>query len=65
MSQYSTKQLTEITVGEIKEALHELQYGSVEIYVQDGLITQITKRIIKKTIPAKNKKGLDNSIKNR
>lgn len=61
MSLYSTKQLTESTLGEIKEALHELQYGSVEIYVQDGLITQITKRIIKKTKVPDNKKGLDNS----
>ncbi|KKT86451.1 MAG: hypothetical protein UW86_C0031G0004 [Microgenomates group bacterium GW2011_GWA1_Microgenomates_45_10] len=65
MSLYSTKQLTEDTLGEIKEALYQLQYGSVEIFVQDGLVTQITKRIIKKTIPDKSKKGLDNSIRNR
>lgn len=57
MSQYSTNQLTEITLGEIKEALNKLQYGSVEIYVQDGLITQITKRIIKKTAAPNDKKG--------
>lgn len=51
MSDYSTKELTSVTMQEIKEALHELQYGSVEIFVQDGLVTQITKRIIKKTSP--------------
>lgn len=57
MSLYSTKQLTEATLGEIREALHELQFGSVEIFVQDGLITQITKRIIKKTKAPDKKKG--------
>lgn len=56
MSLYSTKKLTEIALEEIEEALHELQFGSVEIFVQDGLVTQITKRIIKK-LPPKSKKS--------
>jgi len=34
---------------EIKEALDGLDYGSVEIYVQNRKVTQITKRKIKKT----------------
>jgi len=34
---------------EIKEALDGLDYGSVEIYIQNGKVTQITKRKIKKT----------------
>jgi len=35
---------------EVNQALKELGgWGSVEIYVQDGKVTQITKRAIKKT----------------
>lgn len=36
-------------IEEIKESLEGLVYGSVEIYIQDGKVTQITKRRIKKT----------------
>lgn len=41
--------LSPALVKEIVEALTGLDYGSVEIYVQDGKVTQITKRMIKKT----------------
>lgn len=35
---------------EVDQALKELGgWGSVELYVQDGKVTQITKRAIKKT----------------
>ena len=37
-------------LDEIKEALKNVRgYGSVEIYVQDHKVTQITERNIKKT----------------
>ncbi len=37
-------------VSEIQEALKSVKgYGSVEIYVQDGKVTQITVRNIRKT----------------
>jgi len=34
---------------EIKEAIISLRWGSVEVIVQDGQVTQISTRIIKKT----------------
>lgn len=34
---------------EIQLALQNIRFGSVEIYVQDGVVTQLTVRNIKKT----------------
>ncbi len=34
---------------EIKEAIEGIDYGSVEVIVQNGQVTQISTRIIKKT----------------
>jgi hypothetical protein len=36
-------------IDEIKQILDSLSYGSVEVIVQDGQVTQISTRIIKKT----------------
>jgi len=36
-------------ISEIKNALKSVKYGSVEIFVQDNRVTQITVRNIKKT----------------
>lgn len=36
-------------IDEIKEALDNINYGSVEVIVQGGVVTQISTRIIKKT----------------
>lgn len=36
-------------IDEIKKILERLDYGSVEVIVQDGQVTQISTRIIKKT----------------
>lgn len=48
---YSTKNVSEALVKEITTAIKTVQdYGSVELFVQDGLVTQITTRTIKKTI---------------
>lgn len=49
MSEYSTKDISKQLIAEIKDVLRGLDYGSVEIYVQNGEVTQITKRHIKKT----------------
>lgn len=47
---YSTNSISETLVDEIRQALkHVSPYGSVEIYVQDSVVTQITVRNIKKT----------------
>lgn len=50
ISDYSTKRISEALVFEIKKSLKSVKsYGSVEIYVQNGCVTQITIRNIKKT----------------
>jgi len=47
---YSTKRISNLLVEEIKSSLKNVSpYGSVEIYVQDNVVTQITVRNIKKT----------------
>lgn len=53
---YSTQNISEKLTTEIKSALQSVKnYGSIEIYVQNGVVTQITVRNIKKTnsIPQK------------
>ena len=45
-------------MSEVKSALQSVKtYGSVEIYIQNGIVTQITVRNIKKTVK-ENKKSL-------
>jgi hypothetical protein len=47
---YSVKRISETLVVEIKKALKGVRnFGSVEIFVQNGVVTQITVRNIKKT----------------
>ena len=46
---YSTKNISAKLLEEIKAALKDLDYGSIELYVQNGEVSQITKRHIKKT----------------
>lgn len=36
-------------LDEVQAALQTIKFGSVEIYVQDGSVTQVTVRNIKKT----------------
>ena len=55
MSDYSTKNISSRLLNEIKEALRGLAYGSVEIYVVGYQVTQITRRLIKKTNPGKSR----------
>ena len=49
MDQYSTSEISEALVSEIKKTLSGKDYGSVEIYVESGRVVQITERRIKKT----------------
>jgi hypothetical protein len=50
MATYSTQKISERLLVEVKNALGSVKtYGSVEIYVQNGVVTQITVRNIKKT----------------
>lgn len=47
---YSTKKISSRLVAEIKSALKSIKsYGSVELYIQNNTVTQITVRNIKKT----------------
>lgn len=49
ISLFSTKLLSKTAIDEIKQAIQGLDYGSVEIHVVNSEITQISKRMIKKT----------------
>ena len=47
---YSTRKISKTLIVEIRQALKSVtSYGSVEIYVQEGVVTQITIRNIRKT----------------
>lgn len=48
--EYSVRRISETLVQEIKKSLKGVRgYGSVEIFVQNGIVTQITVRNIRKT----------------
>lgn len=50
MVDYSTKKITKDLIDEIRQALKNVRgWGSVEVFVQDHKVTQITERNIKKT----------------
>ena len=48
-SDYSTKSISDRLRADIETVLKDLEYGSVELYVTDGMVTHITKRQVKKT----------------
>ena len=50
MADYSTAEISENLINDIKNALLGKEYGSVEIYIEGGRVAQITERIIKKTL---------------
>ena len=55
MKDYSTKNVSQELLGEIEEALKNIRgWGSVEIFVQDFKVVQITERNIKKTTQVQN-----------
>lgn len=47
---------SKVLLLEIKKALESIEYGSLEIIVQNGVVTQITVRNITKTSLTVNKK---------
>lgn len=50
MNDYSTKNINPLLLEEIADALKNIRgWGSVEIYVQNFKVVQITERNIKKT----------------
>jgi hypothetical protein len=57
LGEFSTKKISQTLVGEIKKSLKSVKnFGSVEIYVQNGVVTQITVRNIQKTNNPKTEK---------
>lgn len=59
MDDYSTKNISPILLLEIKKALKSVDnFGSIEIYVNDGIVTQVTVRNIKKTTGRSQHKSL-------
>ncbi len=55
MRDYSTKDVNKELLGEIVEALKNIRgWGSVEIFVQDFKVVQITERNIRKTSQVQN-----------
>ena len=53
------KKFSPTLLSEIEEALDSITFGSIEIYVQDKKVTQITVRKIKKTKVALDEKSQD------
>ena len=50
MIDYSTKKISRPLLNELAKAIKSIDtYGSVEIYIQNSIITQITVRNIRKT----------------
>lgn len=59
MDDYSTKNMSPTLLLEIKKALKSVDdYGSIEIYVNGGVVTQVTVRNIRKTAGSSNHKTL-------
>ena len=57
MNKYSTVSVSKDLMEEIIQALQSVSnYGSLEIYVQNNMVTQITVRNIKKTLSVANGK---------
>ena len=57
MVDYSTKKISSDLLSEVKSALKNIRgWGSVELYVQDWRVVQITERNIKKTAQSLRKK---------
>ncbi|NTV30488.1 DUF2292 domain-containing protein [candidate division WWE3 bacterium] len=48
---FSTKSISSELLEAITDAIKNKSYGSVEIYIQDYQVTQITERTIKKLDP--------------
>lgn len=62
MDDYSTSEISDILVTEIKRALNGKEFGSVEIYIESGRVIQITERVIKKTLKSNNNGNKKNGV---
>jgi hypothetical protein len=57
--------MTDTIYDEIRNTIKDLKWGSVEVIVQDGEVTQISTRIIKKTAPKIEDRNVRNIQKSR
>ena len=58
MANFSTRRISSELINEIARAIKSVNnFGSVEIYIQNGVVTQLTVRKIKKTKELLSKKG--------
>lgn len=57
---FSTQKITPQLVAQIVEAIRNKAYGSVEIYIENYSVTQITERTINKLKKSSGKKTLRN-----
>ena len=58
---FSTQNITPTLISQVVDALRNKAYGSVEIYMQNRTVTQITVRNIRKTNGFSNKQTTRNS----
>lgn len=62
---YSTKKITPKLIEELINSLKNIRgWGTVEICIQDYIVTQITEKNIKKPIISTRKQGYKQSIDN-
>lgn len=57
MPEYSTEKISSKLLEEIVRSIEGKQYGSIEIFIENGKVTHITERVIRKyqqVTPAKN-----------
>ena len=50
MDEYSTTEISDQLISDIKRSLTGKEFGSIEIYIEKGRVSQITERVIKKTV---------------
>ncbi|MDP2671266.1 MAG: DUF2292 domain-containing protein [bacterium] len=49
IDEFSTSPISDRLLEEIKMAVANKEFGSIEIYIESGRVVQITERIIRKT----------------
>ncbi len=59
---YSTSEISDILIEDLKKALSGKEYGSVEIYIESGRVVQITERVIRKTLKSNSNGNKKNEV---
>lgn len=64
-SAFSTQEISPQLVSQVIDAIKNKAYGSVEIYISDYTVTQITERVINKVSRPKKYKGVPVAVDKR